>query len=175
MGLDMYLNKKLYVRPKSIYLTDMDLETKVLANGVEYSKFNPKNVTYVMEEVADWRKFNALHFWFVKNVQQGNDDCEEYEVTLAHFKKLQECLDLIVETSVNCLRNKITISERDEICRKEFPPTEGFFFGSTAIDEYYFEDVVSTKRIIGGIIDEIEQSIIDGDSVLIDYFYQSSW
>ena len=175
MGLDMYLNKKIYVSPQTVYLTGMDLETKILANGVEYSKFNPEKVTYVTEEVAYWRKFNALHNWFVKNVQNGEDDCEEYSVYLEDFVKLQLCLSLVLDAQNTCLVGRLSEEERDVICCDNFPPTEGFFFGSREINDFYWEDVVSTKRIVESIIRQINQSIIDKDSLLINYYYRSSW
>ena len=175
MGLDMYLNKKIYVRPNSHMSKELNFETRILSNGMYYSKFNPEKVTYVTQEVAYWRKFNALHDWFVKNVQNGEDDCKEYAVYLEDFVKLQLCLSLVLDAQNTCLAGRLSEEERDAICLENFPPTGGFFFGSKEIDDFYWEDVVSTKRIVESIIIQINQSIIDKDSILIDYYYRSSW
>ena len=175
MGLDMYLNKKIYVGPNYRMSKDLNFETKILLNGVNYSKFNPEKVTYVTEEVAYWRKFYALHDWFVKNVQNGEDDCEQYAVYLEDFVKLQLCLSLVLDAQNTCLAGRLSEEERDVICLDNFPPTEGFFSGSREIDDSYWEDVVSTKRIVESIIIQMNQSIIDKDSVLINYYYRSSW
>ena len=48
------------------------------------------------------------------------------------------------------------------------PTGEGFFFGGTAYDEFYFEDVKYT-------IDALELIVSDEDAKLLDFYYQSSW
>jgi hypothetical protein len=55
---------------------------------------------------------------------------------------------------------------------KHLPPQAGFFFGSTEIDDYYWNDVADTIEIL--------RPLVTGDgerSVLSDgyYYYQSSW
>ena len=57
MGLDMFLSKI----PVSQRIEDTNYEN--------------------CEEVAYWRKFNALHNWFVQNCQDGVDECQYAEVT----------------------------------------------------------------------------------------------
>ena len=110
-----------------------------------------------------------------EKIQNGEDNCEEYAVYLEDFVKLQLCLSLVLDAQNTCLAGRLSESERDVICLDNFPPTEGFFFGSREIDDFYWEDVVSTKKIVESIIIQMNQSIIDKDSILINYYYRSSW
>ena len=50
-------------------------------------------------EVAYWRKANAIHKWFVDNVQKGKDDCKEYRVTR---RNLLDLCDLVSDVLDHC-------------------------------------------------------------------------
>lgn len=103
-------------------------------------------------EVAYWRKFNALHQWFVDNVQSRVDDCQYYIVTQ---EKLEQILNLLKSlTPENC----------DEL----LPTQSGFFFGGTEYDEYYWEDVSFSIETIQKLISET-----DFESEYL--YYHSSW
>jgi len=102
--------------------------------------------------VGYWRKFNALHAWFVENVQKGEDDCGQYIVTEKHLEKLQKDL------------SKVTRENAEEV----LPTQEGFFFGGTDYDDYYFDDIEKTKAMVSYLINQIEHR----ERTLI---YQSSW
>jgi hypothetical protein len=127
-----------------------------------------------------WRKANQIHRWFVDNVQEGNDDCKEYYVdedTLQELvNKCKEALLVInnanikfkqIETGWNT--NGKTYEEIptydcvDEI-NKILPPTAGFFFGGTEIDDWYKQDLENT-------INALEPEIEAGG----EFYYQSSW
>lgn len=101
------------------------------------------------EEVAYWRKFNALHRWMVENVQNGVDDCGSYEVTPEHFKKLNAAVNLVLGNP--------------SLAEAEFPTTSGFFFGSTDYDEWYWENMEKTQRILNKL------------DMSKRYWYHSSW
>ena len=79
MGLDMYLYR--HITPK---------DGSVIVDG---KKLN--NVFQIRQEVAYWRKANAIHKWFVDNVQGGEDDCGEYIVPRS--KLIQELYSIIKE------------------------------------------------------------------------------
>ena len=75
MGLDMYLSAK-----KFIGADDEHRNVKGEINLTEGIKNTPINIPVNRVEsiscnVAYWRKFNALHNWFVNNIQDGKDDC----------------------------------------------------------------------------------------------------
>lgn len=160
MGLDMYLHKKKYIGNATIKLLSNEYGWYKNA-GEEYS-----NVCVLTIETCYWRKANAIHKWFVDNVQDGNDDCGEYEVS---FEKLQELLNICKE-----LKSKMVLSEDTNengykyvvnytICEKLLPTQDGFFFGSTSYDEWYYKDIENTIKML-----ENE----DGED---EYYYTSSW
>ena len=97
--------------------------------------------------VGYWRKANAIHNWFVINVQGGEDDCNEFKVLYEDLLKLKNLCEQVLETKDTTL----------------LPPKEGFFFGVTEIDERYFDDLRNTIEII------------DSLDPYGDYYYQSSW
>lgn len=181
MGLDMYLSKRHYVKNWD-HQKPEERHTLTLkgpkANQIDLSKVNE-----ITEDVAYWRKANAIHLWFVENIQDGEDDCREYSVSV---KKLWELLDTckkVLKASKlvkGKIKNGYTYKDGKEIPNMEdgkyikdpsvamdlLPTTSGFFFGSTDYDEYYLADIKNT-------IEQLEEALEkepDGD-----YYYQSSW
>jgi hypothetical protein len=150
MGLDMYLSKKKYLgwnyehRREGVTLPDLS----------EFG-IDSKKVTYIEESVAYWRKSNAIHMWFVDNVQEGNDDCKDYYVDT---DKLNELLKIVSE---------VLDKHDNEYAMKRLPPTEGFFFGSKEIDEYYWVDLTYTKDILVKALEDKEKNS--------SFYYSSSW
>jgi hypothetical protein len=145
MGLDMYLIKKIYIGGNF----DHNKVNGVIAisRGDKEIKVNLKKVTYITEDAGYWRKANAIHAWFVKNVQDGVDDCREYEVSYNQLLELKALCIKVLETNDTSL----------------LPPQDGFFFGSTEIDECYFDDLKLTVEIINTLDPEA------------NYEYHSSW
>lgn len=147
MGLDMYLNAKRF-----LWNNEDEVITKVTQNFPELGDAKIKQVT---AEVGYWRKSNAIHKWFVDNVQEGTDDCGEYEVS---YEKLEELLDIINQI----LTDK---SKADSL----LPTQSGFFFGDTKYDQYYFDDLEYTKGLL-------EKLTNNRESMRGWYFeYHSSW
>jgi hypothetical protein len=140
MGLDMYLNAKRFYWSK-----DEAPKIDDVPEGYKVSR--------VEVEVAYWRKANAIHNWFVENVQDGDDNCLSYRVTREQLQSLVE----------QCKR---VIEDREKA--KDLLPTEnGFFFGDTEYGDYYFLSLSDT-------VEQIEKALqsFSGDW----YFeYQSSW
>lgn len=95
----------------------------------------------VDENFGYWRKANAIHNWFVENVQDGNDDQRDYRVSI---EQLQELLNIVDEV----------LDDREK-ASSLLPTREGFFFGSTDYDEDYFQDLKDTKLLL-------EKAIADG-------------
>jgi len=165
MGLDMYLSAKKNVE-KVIWQAIRDNE-ELSYDSPE--AINPlwKNIVDVsdMSDVATdiygvnvevvcgyWRKANQIHKWFVDNVQGGNDNCGEYYVSQ---NKLQELLDLVNRALAE--RNPALLS-----------PQEGFFFGSTDIDEWYWQDLKNTKE-------KLERIFALPQLSDLSFYYSSSW
>jgi len=121
MGLDMYLTRVVDVPHKTTTTVDF--------------------------QVGYWRKANAIHNWFVENVQDGVDECQEVHVPWEKLQELKALCRRVLDT-----KNPIGLE-----------PTPGFFFGSTEVDEYYFQDIDDTLDILDKL-DEEET-----------YYYQASW
>jgi hypothetical protein len=145
MGLDMYLTAR-----QSTF--------KGWKNAKLYNKL-VKEAPFALDfanlevQVAYWRKSNQIHSWFVKNVQGGVDNCEEYHVT-------RDQLQLLLD---NC---KLVLINKEE-APNLLPPQEGFFFGSYEYDEYYWQDIQDTIDQLEKILNEYPQDW--------DFKYQSSW
>lgn len=158
MGLDMYLRRKLYIGG--------NFEHNNIAGKVEITKDNKllpidvNEITFIELVGAYWRKANHIHRWFVDNVQDGTDDCGEYDVT-------KEDLRILVSVCKDVLANRDKTSEL-------LPTQEGFFFGSTSYDEGYFADCEYTIKTIGELLEKID--LFDNTfNTSTDITYQSSW
>jgi hypothetical protein len=110
----------------------------------------------VEAEIAYWRKANAIHDWFVKNVQDGKDDCQETYLEKDHLKSLLSVVNEVLQDTSKA--------------PKLLPTTVGFFFGSTEYNEWYFNNLEYTKETISKILDKW-----DTDYKNWDFYYQSSW
>ena len=140
MGLDMYLDKNTYIfdSGSSLKITD--------DNGL----INSDRVKYIIEEMCYWHKANAIHNWFVENVQGGDDNCGEYYVSVV---KLKELLNLVLK-----------VLDNHNQAQQLLPTRSGFFFGSNEYDKYYFTKLERTRKALEIAINE------NGD-----YYYHSSW
>ena len=165
MGLDMYLHAKKYVEKVNWQALQDNDELSYDSPEVVFPLWNNIVETAGMKDVAVdiygvhvevtcayWRKANQIHAWFVNNVQQGNDDCGEYYVS---HEKLKSLLDLV---------NK-ALAERNP---NLLLPQDGFFFGSTDIDEWYWKDLKNTKAKLDKVFALPEMS-------KLSFYYTSSW
>ena len=182
MGLDMYLTKKTYVKQWDFKKPEDQFEVVVKKGGVTYPNINPKKVSYVEEEVMYWRKFNALHNWFVENVQDGRDECQtsyvdrdKIEELVGVLRQVKESLEKskkgVVEV-VGGWRNgeeykvPVEVYEDTSVAEELLPTTRGFFFGGTEYDEYYLECVKETLEVLENEL---------GDDNNIEFYYHASW
>jgi hypothetical protein len=120
----MYLNAKRF-----LWHNESELADKLTEN---FPELGESRVKEVVAEAMYWRKSNAIHKWFVDNVQQGVDDCGNYDVSR---EQLQALLSVITE-----------VLEDRKKANTLLPPQTGFFFGSKDIDQWYWEDLKSTKE-----------------------------
>ena len=160
MGLDMYLEARRFV---SGYSHSGEEERNLfddLAKTIGMENVHDERYITVNVNVAYWRKANAIHEWFVKNVQDGEDDCKSYYVPR---EKLQELHDI-------CM--KVVRAGTAEVATELLPTASGFFFGDTDYDEYYFESIDWTAKRLAEILRSIpEKSGMSG----VDFYYSSSW
>lgn len=154
MGLDMYLDKKIYI---SEFRNNANLIDPILKMvGATDESGNYKHISVIVPAIY-WWKANSIHKWFVDNVQDGKDDCGEYEVDISQLEELLE----LVEKQLKEKRKK-----KPKIF---LAPTDGFFFGNTKIDEWYWGDL---ERTATELKREIENARVKSNW----YFtYHSSW
>lgn len=165
MGLDMYLSARKYVNK---------VNWKVLHDSPSLSYNDPEAILPEFQSIVDtaglsdlatdvqgtqvsvvcayWRKSNQIHNWFVTNVQNNVDDCGEYYVSKDKLTELRElCRKTLFEKNPQLLQTR-----------------EGFFFGSTDIDQYYWDDIKHTIKKLDKIINHKEFDELS-------FYYQSSW
>lgn len=143
MGLDMYLNAKRY-------LWSNEADISALVSQV-FPELKERKVTEVVVEAMYWRKSNQIHKWFVDNIQNGVDDCGNYEVSPDDLKRLR---DLICQ---------VLAERKPEL----LPPQSGFFFGSSQVDDWYWQDLERTYDELGQVLDEFPGNW--------HFEYHSSW
>lgn len=154
MGLDMYLYKKSYVKNWNHQTPEKRHEITVKKGGKIRKDIKPERISYIVEQVAYWRKFNALHAWFVQNCQGGVDECQESYVDIRKLEELLAALEQVVA---------------DKNSAKEILPTQsGFFFGDTDYDDYYFQDVKDTIKTLKALLKESEGADCE-------FSYRASW
>jgi hypothetical protein len=154
MGLDMYLYADNYFSGYN----DLEKETTdailSLANMNELKSDHGSIVVRV--EAAYWRKANAIHRWFVENVQDGKDDCGIYYVSDVALVELKAVCDRVIANP--------------SLAMELLPPQQGFFFGTYEIDEWYLIQLKYTSDRIKYLM-EIQNSKMDG----FIFHYTSSW
>jgi hypothetical protein len=163
MGLDMYLHKETYVGAQHEY-RDVQGTINLTCKGDndEREKIDIvfHKVVSITEHVLYWRKANHIHKWFVDNVQNGKDDCEEYHVFRSTLEELFQVCDELLRVPEG--------DERNNLAMKLLPPQQGFFFGTYDINEWYWNEVIKTHECLKAILDEPY-------NINISYKYQSSW
>ena len=112
-----------------------------------------------LEEVAYWRKHNAIHAWMVNNVQGGIDNCAMYSVSKFTLKELLKVCNIVLANP--------TVENAMEL----LPTQKGFFFGGTDLKdeyemEYYLDGLKYTVRVIKELIKSGKYNY---------YYYESSW
>lgn len=114
-------------------------------------------------EIGYWRKVNHIHKWFVDNCGEGVDECQEIYVR-------KEDLMALRSTCMEVLANRGDEEKVSEL----LPCSDGFFFGSTEYDDYYYDSVERTIEILDKALKLCESKPEDG----YDHWqiiYQASW
>ena len=110
---------------------------------------------YIHDQVGYWRKANAIHNWFVENVQDGEDDCDYHRpLTRQDLKKLAEQCRIVLDDH----------SKASDV----LPVAHGFFFGSYEYDDWYFNEIEKTEKLCKRLMDEF-------DFGEYELYYKSSW
>lgn len=177
-----------------------------------YLKCNSKKVCQEVNDMADewegkyqaphgiaiyWRKANAIHNWFVANVQGGVDDCGDYDVEVSDLVKLHDACKAVLDSTELIEKGTIDIYDvksgkmvekpkqvlaDDTVARELLPTVDGFFFGSTEYDMYYWWDIQFTERKLAKVLDCLEPGKRpweafhkDEPDWVVTFNYHSSW
>lgn len=189
MGLDMYLYKKSYVKNWNNTPDEQKHSITVRIGGKIRKDIKRERISHIVEEVAYWRKFNALHNWFVQNCAGGEDDCKEVYVEkseirrlIVDLKKIKASLDksdkkkVSVQTgwsSKGDIYTEIDVFTDTSLAEELFPTAAGFFFGGTEYGMMYYEDIVETIKVFEDLIaeeDKLPKGVYAGD-----FYYRASW
>jgi len=183
MGLDMYLeasfSTRAYIQPTEQQYADMregkevtveqspELKDAIAAIGFEDAPIDHQfnHFQYVFP-IITWRKANAIHKFFVDEVQGGNDNCERHYVSRGDLEILLDRINTILDIKTPVAR---------EMKAEELLPTdiEGCFFGSKEYDDWYYQDLKRTKVILEKVFEYEEQA--EGGKCFDSFYYQSSW
>jgi len=179
----MYLNKKTYVKRWDHQSENERHSVAVKRGGVIRSDVKEERISYVVEEVAYWRKANAIHQWFVDHCADGLDNCGEMYVKEETLKELLDACKIVVGSLKDKERTEskkihtgwakgkdtfedvpVFSDEDTATAREMLPSQEGFFFGSTEYDKWYVNDLEETIKMLEPLVEE------GGE-----FYYEASW
>ena len=169
MGLDMYLEIR-----KSEYCSKYHQD-----KGSDLALEYPKDITEFIPNLTDlrisrqtnyevgyWRKANHIHNWFMQNCAERDewdnpiDNCRPVEITVDKLEKLLDaCKKVLADHS---------------LAETLLPTQSGFFFGSTAYDEYYFGEIERTIEIIEPVL-KFTKHKLEIEDYVWEVYYQASW
>lgn len=162
MGLDMYLYAEEYVSKRDYFNSTHDKngdfpenpKYNALIEAMDIKHINRGDIgsgITVHIPMGYWRKANAIHGWFVRELADGRDECQPIYVPRVSLEELKSLCERVLADN--------------SLAEELLPPEQGFFFGTYDIDEWYLSDLQLTLEII----DECLASDYE-------YFeYQASW
>ena len=119
-----------------------------------------------------WKR-NAIHNWFIKNVQGGIDDDRWHKVSLNDLKQLKKiCETVIAHSEIPysvILDNDAYYSQLikdSSVAEKLLPTLDGVFFGGIEYDGYYLEYLKDTVK-------DLEKILAETDFDKVTVFYNS--
>ncbi len=155
MGLDMMIRKEYFV-DKDRHKLKIDLDGQEILKNVHGVK--------ITADVIHWRKLNPIHKWMVDNVQNGEDNCGDYTLSVGNMKAL-------LREIVKCIRYK-------DIAPEVLPCCDGPHYGlcTDEPDEYrrhFEEEYILAVSSIKQLIQDMEEAGASGAD--IRFYYTSSW
>lgn len=157
MGLDMYLYVEKYVSGWDFRKDPTYDQLVTMYSAQKFITTESPSAT-VSFCCVYWRKANAVHRWFVENVQDNKDDCDRYYVERDQLRELySKCEEILAHPQ----RAGVVL-----------PSQAGFFFGSTEYDEWYMHDIEYTRNAMARVLENVPaEDTLDGWT----FYYQASW
>ena len=194
MGLDQYLYKKTALKTHEFFEDNEKHHVSVIQDGKQVDIVKKDRISSITELICDWRKFNALEGYMMTN--HGVDfppggmiylHQQDFEKLLSIVKIVEESLaksgKKVIQEEVGSRKTEngefvplyedVEVYTDTEVALKLFPPTEGFFFGSQLIDDYYRENVQTLIQELEQILTEIQKD--KENKAWTDWYYTSSW
>jgi len=195
----MYLNAEKYISQRD-YTNDTNDEAiyNAIMDASNMGSLPTPNFggVTVSKCVGYWRKANAIHGWFVRELADGVDECQRISVGRGDLIRLRDdCVNALAKrneavesTTTNVINltdsgdsdsviDSITKSIYEEnvkssktIARTADPlePTEGFFFGGTDKDDWYYSQLEYTVEMINAML-------ANDSDMEYEYYYRASW
>lgn len=98
MNMKMYAIRRSIVRERDYQPQESGFTVQVKRDGTPLESSQYESVT-VDERVMEWNDAKHIHAWFVKNVQNGVDNRDEYVVQSAHLEKLLAVCEKVLHAS----------------------------------------------------------------------------
>lgn len=158
--------------------------------GLDMYLYTMKKEEITFKEVAYWRKANQIHKWFVDNIQNGVDDCDNYQVSKENLEELLNICKQVKSEFNRAVKTEGKVKNGRRLVNGEWedmfkdgvvyvdlntaainellPTDKGFFFGSTDIDQWYLSDIEDTISQLERVINEVD---FENNYVC----YSSSW
>ena len=182
MGLDMYLYAEKYVSSSDTFDKEHPIMFKDIKKiaGLEQLPTPDFANILVKQLVGYWRKANAIHGWFINNVANGVDECQEIHLNREQLETLRsDCIKALANPDreyqiennkvfyllcdyLNSLDQKITVDTYENPLK----PSAGFFFGSNDLGDYYYSQLEYTVDLITTLLENSDQ---------LEFIYRASW
>jgi len=185
MGLDM----SLYAYRSMVFENDSIFDEIKKFITIPFPNATLNNIQV---EVMYWRKANAIHNWFVKNCTNGVEWCYPTQVFITQLVKLKDiCKEVldhselvpakIIDSYTYQLSSSGVLVENANMidgyvildptfARKHLPTVDGFFFGSTDYNQWYYENVKYTYDGLNTIL-----SIDPSELRNWNFLYEAIW
>lgn len=130
----------------------------------------------VSTEAMYWRKANQIHDWFVKNAQDGIDDCLTYPVSIICLVYLYDDITTILDGVRFPSKDRMYKDTNKwnaplaniSLAQELLPTSSGFFFGDTHYNKWYFDDLRNTKKFLRRVLKQTTRNNWT-------FNYHSSW
>lgn len=187
MGLDQYLNititnSKSTITPEKLQNVKEALNSLLKSHPVsDIYTVNPEYPTVELEPVVNidgyntdtyelfhvsgaehyYRKTNQIQNYFEEHFYEDGNDYEGSD----YNNVVTKVDDLTIDDIIDRIDTIESSENREKTAKKEFPTTEGFFYGSTEYDQSYFDtnnefknDLTELQKICNEINQRLENT-----------------